>query len=112
MALHGDLHGKNILESGTGWHSIDPKGYVGDPAFKLGAFIRNPYKVLAQQPDATEIMRRRSAFISQKCGHNPARVMQWVFVGCVLGASWGMEDGLDGEAQNWLHLATKLQEAI
>lgn len=78
MPLHGDLHGQNILKSATGWYAIDPKGYVGDPSFELGAFIRNPYKVLAQNDDAAAIMQRRAAFISEKCNQNPTRVMKWV----------------------------------
>ena len=112
VALYGDLHGQNILKSAAGWCAIDPKGYVGDPAFELNAFIRNPQKVLAQNDDAGAIMQHQAAFISEKCNQTPARVIGWVFVGCVLGAAWAMEDGLNEEAQHWLDLATKLEGTL
>ena len=34
VLLHGDLHHDNILKNGDNWLVIDPKGFIGDPAFE------------------------------------------------------------------------------
>ena len=41
VVLHGDLHHHNVLRDGEGWSAIDPKGVVGEPAFEVGALMRN-----------------------------------------------------------------------
>ena len=40
--LHDDLHYDNILQNGDDWLVIDPKGVMGEPAYEVAAFIRNP----------------------------------------------------------------------
>ena len=41
--LHGDLHHENILQDRDGhYRCIDPKGFIGDPAFELGPILANP----------------------------------------------------------------------
>ena len=48
VLLHGDLHHDNILyDNAHGWVAIDPKGYVGEPAYEAGAWIRNPMQYVA-----------------------------------------------------------------
>jgi streptomycin 6-kinase len=42
VLLHGDLHHDNILQNGDDWLVIDPKGVIGEPAYEVAAFIRNP----------------------------------------------------------------------
>ncbi len=42
VLLHGDLHHDNILQNGEDWLVIDPKGVIGEPAYEVAAFIRNP----------------------------------------------------------------------
>lgn len=42
VLLHGDFHHFNILRHGDEWLAIDPKGLVGDPAFEIVGFMRNP----------------------------------------------------------------------
>ena len=42
VLLHGDLHHDNILKNVNGWIVIDPKGVIGEPAYEVAAFIRNP----------------------------------------------------------------------
>jgi streptomycin 6-kinase len=42
VLLHGDLHHYNILSAGDGWRVIDPKGVAGEPAYEVGALLRNP----------------------------------------------------------------------
>lgn len=41
VLLHGDLHPGNVLRSGAAWVAIDPKPWVGDPAFDLAQLLFN-----------------------------------------------------------------------
>ncbi len=46
VLLHGDLHHYNILSAGEDkWLAIDPKGVLGEPAYEVGALMRNPFGV-------------------------------------------------------------------
>ena len=43
VLLHGDLHHFNILAGQRRpWLAIDPKGMAGEPAYEVGALLRNP----------------------------------------------------------------------
>src|SRR6202040_3906156 len=43
VMLHGDLHHFNILSARRQpWLAIDPKGLAGEPAYEVGALLRNP----------------------------------------------------------------------
>jgi streptomycin 6-kinase len=57
--LHGDLHHFNILADGGRWRAIDPKGLLGDPAFEVAAFMRNP---LPATPEADLLHARLRLF--------------------------------------------------
>ncbi|MGW3341908.1 aminoglycoside phosphotransferase family protein [Nonomuraea rubra] len=40
LLLHGDLHPRNVLRADREpWLAVDPKGYVGDPAYDDGALL-------------------------------------------------------------------------
>ena len=51
VLLHGDLHHDNILQNGDDWLVIDPKGVIGEPAYEVAAFIRNPIPELLNHAD-------------------------------------------------------------
>lgn len=41
VLIHGDLHPGNILRADREpWLAVDPKGYAGDPAYEIGAFLK------------------------------------------------------------------------
>ncbi len=55
VLLHGDLHHGNILQSGdAAWVAIDPKGVIGEPAYEVGALLRNPMPDIASVPALIE----------------------------------------------------------
>jgi streptomycin 6-kinase len=56
VLLHGDLHHDNILQNGDDWLVIDPKGVIGEEAFEVAAFIRNPIPELLNHDDALKII--------------------------------------------------------
>lgn len=65
----GDLHHDNILQnsddearysfSDGGWLVIDPKGVIGEQAYEVAAFIRNPIPELLTHDDAPTIIHNR-----------------------------------------------------
>ena len=90
--LHGDLQHYNILlDDERGWLAIDPKGVVAEPAFELGAALRNPHGVPELlTPTALE---RRAARLAGGLGLDVHRVLRWAFAQAVLSAIWSVEDG-------------------
>jgi len=107
VLLHGDLHHDNVLYDETrGWLAIDPKGYVGEAAFEVGALLRNPlgYSELIQSP---EFIQRRVEIICERLGLDRKRVIGWAFSQAVLAGIWSVEDGKSPEWAMQIALAFK-----
>jgi streptomycin 6-kinase len=57
VLLHGDLHHQNILAADRQpWLAIDPKGLIGEPAYEVGALLRNPMPEILQEPQPGRIL--------------------------------------------------------
>ncbi len=90
VLLHGDFHHMNILlDDRHSWVAIDPKGVVGEPAYEVGAFMRN------QPPRDPSLLFRRLDIFSERLGIDRQRLLGWSFAQCVLSALWSIEDGGD-----------------
>ena len=97
VLLHGDLHHHNIVQHGTHWIVIDPKGIIGEPAYEIAAFIRNPLPELLALDKAADIINDR---INEFAGHlemPKKRILDWCFVQSVLAWTWALEDKWDVE---------------
>lgn len=96
ILLHGDLHHENILSaSGTGrglWLAIDSKGVAGEPAYEVGALLRNPARSL-KEPRPVKVLERRVHQLADELGFDRERVRGWGFAQTILAAYWGLEDG-------------------
>jgi streptomycin 6-kinase len=74
VLLCTDLHGDNILAAQRApWLVIDPKPYVGDPAYDLLQHMLNCEGRLAADPSA---LANRMACLA---GIDPGRVRRWLF---------------------------------
>ncbi len=74
VLLCTDLHGDNILAARREpWLAIDPKPYVGDPAYDVLQHMLNCEDRLAADPAAL------AARMAGLAGVDPARVRQWLF---------------------------------
>ncbi|HEX8352678.1 MAG TPA: aminoglycoside phosphotransferase family protein [Pyrinomonadaceae bacterium] len=94
VVLHGDLHHGNVLASARGpWLAVDPKGLVGEPAYEVGALLRNPLPQLLTLPRPVRVTERRIARLSEDLGLERARVRGWALAQVVLSAWWSIEDG-------------------
>jgi streptomycin 6-kinase len=95
VLLHGDLHHDNMLQNGHGWIVIDPKGVIGEPAYEVAAFIRNPIPELLVLNNAAGIIRHRIARFAEILELSEQRIFDWCFVQAVLSWAWALEDGCD-----------------
>jgi len=98
ILLHGDLHHDNILSahvSSAGrqpWLAIDPKGVVGEPAYEVGALLRNLWPDRHTHSNPGRLLERRLHRLAEELALDPARVRGWAVAQAVLSAVWGIED--------------------
>lgn len=93
VLLHGDLHHDNIISaSSEAWVAIDPKGVVGEPAYEVGALLRNPSPSIYRQ-----CFKRRVEILAEMLDIDRERVVRWAFVQAVLSAVWAV----DGSPADW-----------
>ena len=95
VLLHGDLHHDNILQNGNDWVVIDPKGVIGEPAYEVAAFIRNPMPELLTHDNSPNIIHNRITQFSELLELPSQRIFDWCFVQAVLSWMWAIEDGSD-----------------
>lgn len=93
MLLHGDLHHFNILAAERApWLAIDPKGVLGEPAYEVAAFLRNPPGRVLAAPQPARLLARRVAIFAETLGFERARLLAWGLAHTVLSAWWSLED--------------------
>jgi streptomycin 6-kinase len=93
VLLHGDLHHENIVAAERQpWLALDPKGLVGEPAYEVGALLRNQLPEPLTQPEASRIMGRRVDQLSEELGLDRERLLGWGLAQAVLSAWWSIED--------------------
>ncbi len=95
VLLHGDLHHDNILQNGNDWLVIDPKGVIGEPAYEVAAFIRNPIPELLNYDNAPNTIHKRVTGFAELLELPSQRILDWCFVQAVLAWVWAIEDGCD-----------------
>jgi streptomycin 6-kinase len=95
VLLHGDLHHGNIIAaSREPWLAIDPKGIVGEPAYEVGALLRNPVGAILSWPNLARVTERRVHQLSAELEFERERVRGWGLSQAMLAAVWSCEDGM------------------
>jgi streptomycin 6-kinase len=87
--LHTDLHADKVLAVEPGpWLAIDPKPYVGDPAYDVTQNIFN--SLLIKGADAGVLASRMARLLDL----DPGRIMRWPFARAVEASPYwaGMAD--------------------
>jgi streptomycin 6-kinase len=93
VLLHGDLHHYNILAAGRQpWLAIDPKGVAGEPAYEVGALLRNPMPQVADWRDLKAVLARRVDLLAELLGFERQHLAGWGLAQAVLSAWWSYED--------------------
>jgi len=112
ILLHGDLHHWNILSAEREpWLAIDPKGVIGEPAYEVGAWLRNPFPHILRFDNLQGVIARRIDQFSEVLGFDKKRLRGWGFAQAVLAGWWSYEE--DGEDWDvWIELARVLAELL
>ena len=76
VALHGDVHPRNIMRRGEGWCLIDPIGVRGPRAFDYANMFLNPWDFAAVHTDAVRI-KRLAGKVAAACGASQQEVLGW-----------------------------------
>ena len=96
VLLHGDLHHENILHAERQpWLAIDPKGVLGEPAYEVGALLRNIKPQLLKNTPAHQILTRRVDILAEELGFERECMLAWGLAQAVLSACWCLEENLD-----------------
>jgi streptomycin 6-kinase len=93
VLLHGDCHHYNILRAEREpWLAIDPKGIVGEPAYEVGAVMRNYKPGQLAGPHPERLIERRIAIFAEEWGFERDHLLAWSLAQAVLSAWWSVED--------------------
>jgi len=95
ILLHGDLHHDNILQHNDHWIAIDPHGVIGEKAYEVCAFLRNPLPFVLDHQNLADLTYDRIQYFSKRLDISPGRLHKWHFVQCILAVCWAMEDNTD-----------------
>jgi streptomycin 6-kinase len=97
VLLHGDLHQANILSAQRQpWLAVDPKGIVGEPAYEVGALLRNISARQLEQQQPSRMVARKADILADELGFERARILGWGLAQAVLAAWWCIEDHGEG----------------
>jgi len=83
------------LQNGNEWVVIDPKGVIGEPAYEVAAFIRNPIPELLTHDNAPNIIHNRITVFAEFLELPSQRILDWRFVQVVLSWAWSLGNNLD-----------------
>ncbi|MFD5114680.1 aminoglycoside phosphotransferase family protein [Streptomyces sp. NPDC058391] len=121
ILIHGDLHARNILRADREpWLAVDPKGYVGDPAYDGGTLLKTRALTLLAADDLRTAVHRLLDIFAEAAELDRERVQRWAQLHAVQAAFWGRRHGfriarngprLDRLTQFVDHLAELLTEA-
>lgn len=111
VLLHGDLHHDNLLYKDSGdWIAIDPKGVIGERAYEVGTFIRNPWPDVLHYPEMPFLLSRRFILFAKLLDIDIVRLKEWSYIQCLLSAYWHAHD--QEEARKTLKYANLIKEFL
>lgn len=116
--VHGDLHPRNILRADREpWLAVDPKGYVGDPAYDGGTLLKSRALELLEADDLRKAVHRVVDVFAEAAELDRERVRRWAQFHAVQAAFWGRRHGFrvarGGPQLDWLtEFADRLAELL
>lgn len=100
---HGDLHLENIIQQGSDWVVIDPKGIIGEMAFEAAAFDLISNEEMKDATTASVKIVERVTQLSTVLNISFDRLLSWIFLRIIISAQWYVED--NGDPTQMLALA-------
>ena len=107
---HGDLHLENIVQHGTKWVCIDPKGIIGEMAFEAAAFDLLSDDEIKNDSDISSLISDRTMQLADTLNIDLNRLLSWIFLRVIISAQWFIED--NGNPNQMLLLAEKIYPMV
>ncbi|WP_432878387.1 aminoglycoside phosphotransferase family protein [Kribbella sp. CA-245084] len=94
ILIHGDFHPRNILRADREpWLAVDPKGYVGDPAYDATTFLRTRAAHQLGADDLIKLLNHELELFAEAAELDPERIRRWAHLNMVQSAFWGRRHG-------------------
>jgi streptomycin 6-kinase len=94
VLVHGDFHARNILRAEREpWLAVDPKGYVGDPAYDGGTLLNPRALALIEAEDLMKALRHELDVFAETAELDRERVRRWAHLRAVQAAFHGRRHG-------------------
>jgi streptomycin 6-kinase len=97
ILIHGDFHPRNVLRADREpWLAVDPKGYVGDPAYDATTFLRTraaDQLGLFGADDLMKVLQHELELFAETAELDPERIRRWAQLNMVQSAFWGRRHG-------------------
>lgn len=94
ILIHGDFHPRNILRADREpWLAVDPKGYVGDPAYDATTFLRTRAAHQLGADDLINVLNHELELFAEAAELDPERIRRWAHLTMVRSAFWGRRHG-------------------
>jgi streptomycin 6-kinase len=94
LLIHGDLHPNNILRADREpWLAVDPKGYVGDPAYDGATLLRPRALALVESEDLMKALLHELEVFADAAELDPERIRRWAHLRAVQDAFHGRRYG-------------------
>lgn len=107
---HGDLHLENIIQHGSNWIIIDPKGIIGEMAFEAAAFDLISKDEMKDVSTISSKVIDRITQLSKALEISFDRLLSWIFLRIIISAQWFIED--NGDPTQMLELANCIYPLI
>ncbi|MGW4473043.1 aminoglycoside phosphotransferase family protein [Nonomuraea sp. NPDC004354] len=110
VLIHGDLHAGNILRADREpWLAVDPKGYVGDPAYDGGTLLKSRALTFLDADDVRKAVDRTLDVFAEAAELDRERVRRWAQFHAVQAAFWGRRHGFRiARGGSWLDRMAEL----
>jgi streptomycin 6-kinase len=94
LIVHGDFHPRNIIRADREpWLAVDPKGYVGDPAYDGATLLKVHSLTLLEAGDVAKAVGHALEVFAEAAELDRERVRRWAQLHAVQGAFWGRRHG-------------------
>ena len=104
LLVHGDFHPRNILSGEREpWLAVDPKGYVGDPAYDGATLLKPRALALIDSDDLMKALNNELDVFAEAAELDRDRVRRWAHLQIVQAAFHGRRHGF-GRARRGPHL--------
>lgn len=92
--IHGDFHARNILRADREpWLAVDPKGYVGDPAYDDGTLLKSRALKLLEVDDLRSAVHRMLDVFADAAELDRERTQRWAQLHAVQAVFHGRRHG-------------------